>query len=114
MLFCLCGPVPAVAQDCDDIAHFVRDPAQFDLAACEDDVCMWRFGYRDQAAHDRFERLGALLELCLGRELALDDSVNHPDSYQLRRFQIDDATVFLSIKDKASLRQTLVFLRKGS
>jgi hypothetical protein len=43
--------------------------------------------------------------------MATDQSVNHPDAYDLRLFRLDGAEFAVSLKDKGALQQTLVFLR---
>ena len=80
-------------------------------------VCQWAYAYRDPAAQSLFEDMASQLSMCLGTEVASDAPVNHPDSYDLRQYygqsQGQGADVFLSIKDKASIRKTFVFLRIG-
>lgn len=104
---------PAAAQDCDWIAPFVAGATPPDKAACDAGVCQWRFAYRDGRARDMFEAKGSELEACLGPAMEQGDQVNHPDSYELRQFQAEGRAVYLSIKDKAALQQTIVFLRIG-
>ena len=50
---------------------------------------------------------------CFDNAVALpaDTAVNHPDSYLLKRYQTGDLVISASLKDKAALSQSLVFLR---
>lgn len=40
--------------------------------------------------------------------------MNHPDSYAARRYELARAEVRLSVKDKAALGKTFVFIRVQS
>lgn len=107
---------PAGADSCDWV-----DTQPFDLGSglteggiCSDPpdrVCRWAFKYRSQAAESAFERIANDLARCLGAPAATDEPVNHPDSYQLVQFNGSDGIISVSLKDKASLQQTFVFLR---
>ena len=74
--------------------------------------CHWDFSYRSTESLLRFEDIQAEIENCLGTDAALpaDTQVNHPDSFELRQYEGQGARVALSLKDKAGLDQTLVFL----
>lgn len=74
--------------------------------------CAWSYPYRDEAANAAFEALNQELRNCLnaGAESADDQEVNHPDSYDQRRYQSDEVTVTISIKDKGALNRTYVFV----
>ena len=73
--------------------------------------CHWRFAYRADEANALFERLHEALADCSGgAEPEADQQVNHPDSYDQRRFGIGGVPVSVSLKDKGALQQTLVFL----
>lgn len=76
-------------------------------------VCRWDFPYRADAAQAAFDAMSARLLACAGpdRLLADDQQVNHPDSYALNRYALRDKEVALSLKDKASLGKSLIFLR---
>lgn len=76
-----------------------------------DPVCRWTFAYRADAAVAAFEHLAEKLTRCLGPPVDEDAPVNHPDSYRLVQFGAPDAVISLSLKDKASLQSTFVFLR---
>ncbi len=103
----------ATAQECGWVDAFVAGTVPSDAVTCDAGVCQWRFEYRALEAHTLFEKIGAALEACLGPEATQDAPVNHPDSYDLRVFSAKDGAVYLSIKDKAALDATFVFLRRG-
>ena len=75
-------------------------------------LCDWAFPHRAKQAYDRFESLARDVHDCLGERAVLhnDQSVNHPDYYALRRFETDRASVSVSVKDKAALDRTYVFV----
>ena len=75
--------------------------------------CRWVFPYRDPRAAAAYDRLVADLAACAGPVQATvqDKAVNHPDTYNLRLMAITGGTAGISLKDKAELQQTLVFLR---
>lgn len=74
--------------------------------------CAWRFPYRDGPARAAFEAFRRELETCLDPSShgGADQRVNHPDSYDQRRFMAGAVWVTLSLKDKAALRSSYVFL----
>ncbi len=76
-------------------------------------LCHWAFPYRDAAATTAFEALDQEVRQCFNDASIMPDdlAVNHPDSYQLRRYQFGQAVISASLKDKAALCQSLVFLR---
>jgi len=75
--------------------------------------CAWAFPYRAKRAADTFDALAGKLDGCLARRATPhgDRSVNHPDSYAARRYELEQADVSLSVKDKAGLGKTFVFIR---
>ena len=75
--------------------------------------CYWGFPYRSDDAAKMFQDMVADASACLGRGVTVmkDQSVNHPDAYDLRAFKLDEREIGVSIKDKGALQQTLVFLR---
>ena len=75
--------------------------------------CALEFPYRSQAATDAFDALLIDLTTCLGPTaiMTADQTVNHPDAYDLREFVLDGRSYAVSIKDKGALQQTLVFVR---
>lgn len=76
-------------------------------------LCYWTYPYRDDRATSAFEDLSAEIQMCLpdAAELPADKAVNHPDSYLLDRYVQDEVVISTSLKDKAALGQSLVFLR---
>ena len=75
--------------------------------------CGWAFPYRAPEATAAFERLVTAIAACLGAEASVtaDLDVNHPDSYDLQTFQSKGREIGVSLKDKAGLSETYVFLR---
>ena len=93
-----------------------------DAAACsvalsqsgtKSSYCAWPFAYRDTRATQMFEEVTGLLEHCIGPQDTSTQNapVNHPDSYEQRLFRVQYGRVSLSLKDKAQLARTYVFLR---
>lgn len=74
--------------------------------------CIWGFPYRDAAASAFFGAVDEDLRGCFAdsAEVANDQGVNHPDTYDQRRYGLDDVVVTVSLKDKSALRRTYVFL----
>lgn len=75
--------------------------------------CSWSFDYRAEAAKHAFDRMIKEVAACLGNDARVteDQDVNHPDFYDLTRFDTEGRTIAVSLKDKAALQQTYVFLR---
>lgn len=74
--------------------------------------CHGEHPFRSQTALKQAKRLEAALTACFGSvETTKDATVNHPDSYDARHFDVEGARISLSIKDKGALGKTLVFLR---
>lgn len=78
----------------------------------EQQSCYWTYDYRDAASSDHLEELRINIEKCLGRDAALapDTQVNHPDSFDLFQYEGQGIRAALSLKDKAGLGKSLVFL----
>ncbi len=76
-------------------------------------VCRWDFDFRENASSALFQALITEAQSCFGAdtELAADKQVNHPDSYTLKRFQVGELVLNISLKDKTALEKTLVFVR---
>jgi len=74
--------------------------------------CSWKFSYRADAASRAFENYARTVESCIGDNagIAKDQSVNHPDFYDLREYQFEQGQVSVSIKDKSGLQSTYVFI----
>ena len=75
--------------------------------------CTWTFPLRAQRATDSFDAFAGKLDGCLAQRATIhnDRSVNHPDSYTARRYDLEQAEVSLSVKDKAALGNTFIFIR---
>lgn len=73
-------------------------------------VCHWAFPLRNPAATKHFNRFLVGIETCFGAPSATDPAVNHPDSFTLHQFETEFGRLALSMKDKSSLSQTLIFL----
>jgi len=75
--------------------------------------CSWGFAYRDAAATALFSQFVRDMAGCFTSHPApeTEAGVNHPDSYDLRRFEGAGSVFFVSLKDKGGLAQSFVFLR---
>ncbi|MFK7869266.1 MAG: hypothetical protein AB8B58_08505 [Roseobacter sp.] len=75
--------------------------------------CSWAFAYRAAVAQETFQQVLADVTACAGdhAEITADQDVNHPDFYDLQTFRVNDFEVGVSLKDKAALGETYVFLR---
>ncbi|MEM7213087.1 MAG: hypothetical protein AAF479_14550 [Pseudomonadota bacterium] len=74
--------------------------------------CRWSFKYRATEAKATQVRLASSIQTCLNAtKVAPEQGVNHPDTYDQQRFLIGKAELSLSLKDKAALQRTYVFLR---
>ena len=75
--------------------------------------CGWEFPYRAQHAYDTFDEFVRGVNECIGQHATLhtDQSVNHPDYYASRRYEMEWAEVSVSVKDKGALGSTFVFIR---
>lgn len=73
--------------------------------------CAWGFGYRAPEASDVFAGVLEGMTACYGPQIAADTAVNHPDSFDLRQFAVDEGTASVSLKDKGALQETFVFIR---
>ena len=73
--------------------------------------CRWGFAYRSQASATKFAEVDDALTTCAqGMRTRDDQAVNHPDTYELRRYRAGAIDLSVSLKDKAALRKTFVFL----
>lgn len=75
--------------------------------------CGWEFPYRAKQAYDAYDEFVQQVNGCIGQHATVhaDQSVNHPDFYELRRYELEQATVSVSVKDKGALGSTFVFIR---
>lgn len=73
--------------------------------------CYWAFDFRSIAAQDAYKLLYQQLTECSNAGADIQDKgVNHPDSYTLENFDFGKHDLALSLKDKATLGQTLIFV----
>lgn len=74
--------------------------------------CAWGFPYRAAAATALFDEYNEQLPKCVGDDFTMvqDQSVNHPDFYDQRRYDLTHGAVSVSIKDKGALQKTYVFV----
>lgn len=124
------GVTETYADWCDDISilNTQGDDATFalpitgDMAVCTQSLmltgatqvhCRWAYAYRDPTASQAFDHLRRAVADCLGdaARVTEDPDVNHPDSYDLQTFWLGGQEVGVSLKDKAALAQTYLFLR---
>ena len=74
-------------------------------------ACSRAFGYRSEAAELLANRVWDTLKSCRsGNNPSDDQPVNHPDSYLLNTWSTDEGVFRVSIKDKAALESSVVFL----
>ena len=73
--------------------------------------CEWGGDYRSDAASEAFISLVDQDATCGKLITAQDQQVSHPDSYDLRQFNVNGTEVSVSLKDKGALNQTYVFFR---
>ena len=75
-------------------------------------VCYSAHPFRSETATDLAAEVEAGIATCFGAPARQQDAgVNHPDSYVARWFDVGEARIYLSVKDKGALAQTLVFVR---
>ena len=73
--------------------------------------CQWSHSFRSDAAQAAFDDLGETVAACFPAAKAVrDQPVNHPDFYDLRSYDLGGTELALSLKDKAALGKTFVFL----
>ena len=73
--------------------------------------CRWAWSYRSDKAAETFAALDRRIQRCLAVPAGSPEAgVNHPDSYRQHIYQSGDIRLSLSLKDKAALAQSLVFL----
>lgn len=91
-------------------------PNTCDIATSPDGIriyhCRWDYTYREPAAVELMRTINIEIQKCLGvQSRKIEDGVNHPDTYEQRLFRLGDINISLSLKDKAALNQSFVFLR---
>ncbi len=74
--------------------------------------CRWVYAYRDKRAYDDYDGFAGSLRQCFGAMAKehVDRNVNHPDFYAARRYVMAQGEVKVSVKDKAALGSTFVFI----
>ena len=116
LICCFASPVAVGAgQDCgiwhgDLSAEAPCREVSIDGAAAVS--CSWEFGYRDGRARAKQAKMQAELRRCLPGARRLEDApgVNHPDTHLVAQYRHGTAKIAIAVKDKAALRQSLVFL----
>ncbi|MEM7223897.1 MAG: hypothetical protein AAF495_13005 [Pseudomonadota bacterium] len=75
--------------------------------------CAWEFPHQASEAYNTFDSFVSRVGDCLGDQATQheDKSVNHPDYFALTRYELPEAKVSVSVKDKAALGLTYVFIR---
>ncbi|MEM7669147.1 MAG: hypothetical protein AAF317_08340 [Pseudomonadota bacterium] len=78
--------------------------------------CYWEHPFRAETSQRQVDELDTGLRGCLGlpADGLADQSVNHPDTYDLRIYDREGIQISLSRKDKGALNRSLVFLRISS
>ena len=75
-------------------------------------VCYSEHPFRSETATDLAAEIEAEIAACFDAPARQSDTgVNHPDSYSARWFDVGEARIYLSVKDKGALEKTLVFVR---
>lgn len=96
-------PLLPDAENCRQVQLISGDPAIY---------CTWGFHYREADAYDTFRTFNVSLRQCLGQgaDSGNDLPVNHPDTYEQAVFHLGQTTISVSLKDKAELGRTFVFV----
>lgn len=114
----LCDELAALTKSDAETVSVARAPAE--SATCTRSIglggtkalhCGWPFGYRSAEAQIAFEAMLGDVRQCADPITVPPSVVNHPDSYDLLQFNFGPAIVSVSLKDKAALAKTYVFLR---
>ena len=72
--------------------------------------CAWKYPLGDRQAHGAFKEVAKEMKACIGEfaEEQTDRPVNHPDFYAAHYYQLPDGEVSVALKNKSSLKSTLV------
>jgi len=106
--------------DTSAVAMFDLGAGSAELANCTHSLelggalslhCARAFDYRSPDAATAFDGLLQQVSACAVAFDRDDQAVSHPDSYDLRQFQMGSGIISVSLKDKGSLNQTYLFLR---
>lgn len=74
--------------------------------------CRWSFGFRSDESIGMQDRLASDIRNCLNASaISPEQGVNHPDTYDQQLHRAGDMALSVSLKDKAALQRSLVFLR---
>ncbi len=117
-----CDVLSALSQRPDSTSVQLPLPFEPQVATCSTSLtisgqrdvhCHWTFAYRSKVSASVFDGMTVAVSRCLDPTVVMirDQSVNHPDAYDLRIFRLDLHEYAVSLKDKGALQQTLVFLR---
>ncbi len=73
-------------------------------------VCSWKFPHATAQARSTYERFVAEIRACIGHVATenQDQSVNHPDFYELVYYALEDGEVSVTLKNKSKMRSTFV------
>ena len=84
-----------------------------DISGRQQYHCQWEFDYRSQNTYETFNQLIEAMQSCFENQAVArkDQGVNHPDTYDQRQFDLEDVVITVSLKDRAALSRTFVFLR---
>jgi len=82
------------------------------LGGGEQMVCHWSHLYRSAEAEAGYALLQAVVERCLASQPHADEAapVNHPDSFRQAQYEGRGWRASVSLKDKAALGRSLVFV----
>ncbi len=121
ILWLFLAPGMAVAEGCGALLAALNGAARLEGAECGAGQttngkirhCQIAYDYRSPAAEARFAALIDSILQCLPDAVkrAPAPGVNHPDTHIERIFDADGAQITVSLKDKAQLGKTFVFLQ---
>lgn len=111
-----CGPLGAFASE-GKVPALLGEPdkcsTSIAIGGAQSMDCHWAFDFRDMAARAAYAELTGLLGACADGALEVQAAhVNHPDSFDQVLAVVAGHSVSLSLKDKAVMGQTLIFLRR--
>ena len=74
--------------------------------------CAWSYPYRSKHSRTALQTFLARIESCEGvaRSTQPETGVNHPDTYEQWVFRVAGRTISVSLKDKAQLDRSYLFL----
>lgn len=115
-----------VAPDCDALRRFAETGERFALNGAlprcstsktlgggSSEDCFWRFEFRSERAIAGFAKLADHLKACSAYFSSdPEPRVNHPDSFEQVHATMGTVGLRLSLKDKAALSESLVFLKR--